>query len=99
MASPRQEAKYIQRQLRTIPVDAIASRVTAWEHDCFWCLVAGELVLVPVNGGIGDSQWDDPSEYALFVRYVAARPERVHHSWESAQAFVRSHFRREEPAA
>jgi hypothetical protein len=90
MSSPQRQSKHIQRQLRTIPVDAIASHVTAWERDGLWCLVGGELMFVPVDGGVGESHWDDPLEYAQFRRYVAAQPERVHDSWESAQAFVRS---------
>jgi hypothetical protein len=92
MPTPQREAKHIQRQLRTIPVYAIAPRLLAEERDGLWCLVAGELEFVPVSG-TSETTWDDPLGYAQFRRYVAARPERVYDSWESAQAFVRSHFR------
>jgi hypothetical protein len=90
MGSPERDWKHIQRRLRTIPVDEVAPRVAAWEQVGLWCLVAGELTLVSPAGARGETTWDDPLEYALFVRYLKARPERIHSTWESAQAFVRS---------
>jgi hypothetical protein len=90
MGSAKRDGKQIQRRLRTIPVDEVAPRVVAWEHGRLWCLVAGELTLVSPAGGRGETTWDDPLEYALFVRYVKTRPERIHSTLESAQAFVRS---------
>ena len=90
MATPQREWKHIQRQLRGIPVDEVGPRVTAWERDGLWCLIAGELTFVPADGGTSESSWSDPLEYAQFVRYVGARPERVHPTHESAVAFVRS---------
>jgi hypothetical protein len=49
-----------------------------------------ELTFVPANGSISETDWDDFLEYAQFVRYVKARPDRVHSSLESALAFVQS---------
>jgi len=53
-----------------------------------WCLVAGSLEFVLADGGTCETDWDDPLEFAQFARFVAARPERVHPSMESARAFV-----------
>jgi len=88
--TPHRAAKHVQRTLRTIPVDAIAPHVAAMEAGGLWCIVAGGLEFVPADGGTCESCWDDPLEHAQFVRYVRARPERVHPSLESARAFVRS---------
>jgi hypothetical protein len=94
MATPQREWKHIQRQLRRIPVDEVGPRVAAWEQSGLWCLVAGELTFVSPAGEMGETSFDDPLEYAQFVRYLTARPERVHATWESAQAFVRSQMTR-----
>jgi hypothetical protein len=92
MTTPQRDWKRIQRQLRAIPVDQIGPRVTAEERDGLWCLIAEQLTFVPVGGGDCETCWDDPLVYAQFVRYVRARPERIHSTRESALAFVRSHF-------
>ncbi len=88
--TPQREAKHVQRALRVIPSDSIASHVAAMESDGLWCIVAGGMVFIPADGGTCETCWDDPLEYAQFVRYVRARPERVHPSPESARAFVQS---------
>jgi hypothetical protein len=63
--------------------------LSATERDGLWCLVASELGFVPADGTTVTC-WDDPVEYALFVRYVQAHPERVHATHEAALQFVRS---------
>jgi hypothetical protein len=88
--TPQRGAKHVQRALRTIPLDAIAPHVAAMESSGLWCIVASGLEFVPADGGTCETSWDDPLEYAQFVRYVRARPERVHSSLELARAFVRS---------
>ena len=88
--TPERAAKHVQRALRSIPVDAVAPHVTAMETDGLWCVVDGWLEFVQAHGGMCETCWDDPLEYAQFERYVRARPERVHPSRESALAFVRS---------
>lgn len=88
--TPRRSAKHVSRALRAIPVDAIAARVMAEETGGLWCIVAGRLDFVSADGGIGETNWDDPLEHAQFVRFVQADQERVHLSWEVALAFVRS---------
>jgi hypothetical protein len=94
MATPQREWKHIQRKLRGIPVDQIGPYVTAWERDGLWCLVAGYLTFVSADGSGGETTFEDPLVDAQFVRYVQARPERVHATYESAQAFVRSRLGR-----
>jgi hypothetical protein len=98
MSTPEREWKNVQRRLRSIPVEDIAGRAAAEERDGLWCLVADELRFVPADGGTCETCWDDPLEYAQFVRWVKARPERVHSTKEAALAFVQSHFERPCPA-
>jgi hypothetical protein len=88
--TPQREWKRIQRQLRGIPTEEIGPVVAAEETDGLWCLVAGDLAFVPVDESTCEVRWDDALVYAQFVRYVQARPERVHSSVESAREFVRS---------
>jgi hypothetical protein len=90
--TPQREAKHVQRALRTIPVDAIAADIAASESpgDGLWCLVGGEVSFVPVHGGRTITDWDDLLAYAQYARWLAAHPERVHESHESAVLFVRS---------
>jgi hypothetical protein len=88
----QRDQKRLERQLRYIPVDAIATVVLAQEREGMWCVVGGGLSFVPGDGSIWDiGPWEgDPLVYAQFERYVRSRSERVHSSWESALAFVRS---------
>jgi hypothetical protein len=88
--SLKRQGKRVLRAIRTIPVEQIAPVVHSGERDGLWCLVADELTIVPAGGGQTVTVWDDPTEYAQFVRYVEAHPERVHPTQESALAFVRS---------
>ena len=90
--TPQRAAKQVQREMRTILVDAIAPSVAAMESGGLWCIVSGGLEFVPADGGTCETCWEDPLEHAQFVRYVRARPERVHPSHESAAEFVRSWF-------
>jgi hypothetical protein len=78
-------------------LEEVAPRVLADERAGMWCLVEGVLQFVPADGGIAVTGWDDMLEYAQFKRYVAARPERVHTSWDSAVEFVRSRLLANEP--
>ncbi len=88
--TPQQEHKRVQRALRTIPVEAIAPAVAAYEAEGtgLWCLVGGDLSFVPTDGGRTVTDWDDALEYAQFRRWVTSRPERVHDTHEAAVAFV-----------
>jgi hypothetical protein len=88
--SQHRAAKHIQRAIRAIPVEQIAPVMAAGERDGMWCLVDGDLSFVPADGGQCITQWDDPVQHALYVRYVLAHPERVHDTHEAAVAFVRS---------
>lgn len=90
MTTPQREAKHIHRQLRTIPVDAIAPAVLAEERDGMWCIVGSELTFVFAKAFTSETTWDDALMLAQFVRYVRSQPERVHSTLESARAFVRS---------
>jgi hypothetical protein len=92
MTTPHRQAKRLQRRLRSIPIEEVAPRVAAEERDGLWCLVDGELMFVPADGSDCITNWDDPMECGQFMRYVAAHPERVHDSRESAVAFVRARF-------
>ncbi len=89
--TPQREDKHVQRAIRKIPINAVTSAVTAWETgDGLWCLVKGELEFVETSGGRSETTWDNPIELALFVRWVQARPERIHPTHGAALAFVRS---------
>jgi hypothetical protein len=90
--TPQREAKHIQRTMRTIAVDAVAPAIAADEAGCggLLCLVNGEVEFIPAHGGTVESTWDDPLAYALYARWLATQPDRVHSSRESAVAFVRS---------
>jgi hypothetical protein len=90
--TPQRDHKRVQRALRTIPMDAPASAIAACEAsgDALWRLVNCEPSLVSPRGGGSETTWDDPVEYALFVRWLQAHPERVHQTFAEAQAFVRS---------
>jgi len=90
MATPQREWKHIQRKLRGIPVEQIAPDVAAMETNGMWCLVAGSLDFVLIDNSSCEVCIDDPLAYGQLVRYVQSHPERVHPSFESAQAFVRS---------
>jgi hypothetical protein len=90
--TPQKEAKRVQRVLRTVPVDSVASAIAGDEAEgnVLWCLVGGLPSLVSVRGGEGITEWDDPLVYAQFVRWLQAHPERVHETGREALAFVRS---------
>jgi hypothetical protein len=90
--TPEREAKHVQRALRTIPLDAIAPDIAVHESqgDGLWCLVAGEVSFVPTDCGRTITCWDWGLAYAQYVRWLAAHPERIHETHESAVAFVRS---------
>jgi hypothetical protein len=88
--TPQQQGKRVQRAIRHIPTEQIAAVVRAMVRDGLWCLVDGELVFVPADGSTYVTNWDDPVEYAQFVRYVLAYPDRVHVNHEEALKFVRS---------
>lgn len=88
----KREGKHVLRAIRSIPVDAIAECIAPQEKDGLYCLVSGVLEFIPADGRICIIGWDDPHEFAQIARYVEARPERVHESLESAQAFVRARF-------
>jgi hypothetical protein len=90
--TPEWNFKRARRALRTVPVDAIAPVIAATESagDGLWCMVAGELSFVPSHGGGTETIWDDALEYAQFVRWVEAHPERIYDTHEAAVAFVRS---------
>lgn len=92
--TPQQDSKRVQRAIRNIPVEQIAPRIAVEEQtqNGMWCLVVDELQFVPTDGGYSVTQWDDPIEFALIVRYVQAHPERIHANHEKAVAFVRSQF-------
>ena len=87
---PQRQGKQVLRANRNIPTEQIAPAVTPTERDGMWCWVAGELVFVTSEGGTAVTDWDDPVEYAQFVRYVQAHPERVHPTPTAALEFVRS---------
>lgn len=89
--TPGRENKRMQRALRTIPVDAVASDISADESrfSGIWCLVDGELLFVLRSGAENVVCWDDPLTHAQYVRWVNAYPERVHKSDAAALAFVR----------
>lgn len=81
------------RTIRSIPVDHVGPEIAAIEGEAqrsVLCLVDGELMWVRADGGESHTVWDDPIEHALYVRWVNARPERAHKTYESALAFVRS---------
>jgi hypothetical protein len=42
------------------------------------------------DGGQGVTEWCDDLVYAQYARWIRARPERVHETYESAVAFVRA---------
>jgi hypothetical protein len=88
----RHEGKRVTRAIRSIPLDAIAPDILAWEAagNGLWCLVAGRVSFVTVDGGHTETDWDDPLTHAGYVRWLAAHPERVHDTHEAAIAFVRS---------
>ena len=93
--TPEQENKQIERKLRTIPVEAIASMVAAEEAgmQAVICLVGDGPDFVRSEGPPRQSEttWDfDPLEHAQIVRWLRAHPERVHPTYESAVAFVRA---------
>ena len=90
MSTPQQEWKRLERRLRYIPVEQVAAEVAAEERDGMWCLVGGGLSFIPADGGTCETSWSDMTQYAMFERYVAAHPERVHATIESARAFVRA---------
>jgi len=71
-----------------VPVEEIAARVAAEERDGLWCLVGAGLTFVPADGATCETSWTDMERHALFERYVAAHPERVHPTMEAARAFV-----------
>lgn len=85
------EHKRMQRRLRTIPVEAIAPTIVAYEASrrCLLCLVANGLEFVRIDGIRGETTWDDDFEHAQIVRWMLAHPERVHSTYEAALAFVR----------
>jgi len=92
--TPQQEDKQIERKLRAIPVDAIASVVAEEEAgmQAVICLVGDLPDFVRPEGQHQRSEttWDfDPLEHAQIVRWLRAHPERVHPNYESAVAFVR----------
>ena len=93
--TPQREHKRMQRALRTIPVDAVASAITGDEEagDALWCLVDGMASLVTVRsggGGGGETTFCDPLVHAQFVRWLQNHPDRVHSTYALALAFVRS---------
>jgi len=98
--TPQREAKHFQRALRTVPLDAITPDIAASESpsDGLWCLVGGEVSFVPAHGGRTVTEWDDPLYYAQYHRWLAAHPERVHDTHESAVAFVQSRLGQTGPA-
>jgi hypothetical protein len=94
--SLEREAKRVQRAIRNIPVEAIAPAIAAGEQEGLgvWCLVDRQLLFISPNGGETLVDWDDPVEFAQYVRYLEAHPERVHQTHTSALAFVRSRLGR-----
>ena len=93
--TPEQENKQIERKLRTLPVEAIASMVAAEEAGMLAviCLVGDCPDFVRSEGPprLGETTWDfDPLEHAQIIRWLRAHPERVHPTYESALAFVRA---------
>src|SRR5262245_656008 len=91
MGTPQRQWKHLERRLRKIPVEQIASSVAAFEREGrgLWCIVAGELVFVTANSNT-ETTWDDELGYAQIDRYVRSQPGRVHPTLESAREFVRS---------
>lgn len=85
------EHKRVQRRLRTIPVEAIAQSIQAYEASgqCLLCLVANDLEFVGINGLKSETTWDDALEYAQLVRWIQTHPERIHSTFQAALAFVR----------
>lgn len=91
--TPEQEQKQIERKLRTIPVEAIASTITEEESgmQAVICLVGDWPEFVHPVRSQGETTWDfDPLEFAQIIRWLRTHPERVHPTYESAQAFVRT---------
>jgi len=89
--SERRDGKHVTRAIRNIPVDQVGPEIIAEEgDDGRWCMVAGELTFVMANGRSTETTWDDPVKFALYIRYVQKRPERIHPNHESALAFARS---------
>ena len=81
--TPEREDKQIERKLRTIPVEAIASMVAAEEAamQAVICLVGEWPQFVGPEGRHRESEttWDfDPLEHAQIARWLRAHPERVH---------------------
>jgi|SRR6516165_8062749 hypothetical protein len=89
-----QLGKRVLRKLRTIPIDSIASEIRASEseRDGLWCLVAGVVSWVRVDGKGTTVEWCDDLIYAQYARWLKVHPERVHDSQESAVSFVRAHL-------
>jgi hypothetical protein len=89
--TPKRHDKRVKRALRRMPLEAIAPEIAASESsgEALWCLVAGEVTLVPADGGHTITQWDDALQFAQYAGWLAAHPERVHDIHESAVAFVR----------
>jgi hypothetical protein len=86
----KREAKHVERAIRTVPINEIASAVHSDERTGLWCIVDGKVEWVPVTGGRTETTWDDAVELALYYRYLLTIPERVHDTHESAVAFVRA---------
>jgi hypothetical protein len=89
--TPQREEKRVQRAIRVIPLDVVASAIAGDEAggDALWCLVDNVASLVSVHG-VGETLWDDPTIHALYVRWLQAHPERVHQTAEAALAYVRA---------
>ena len=88
--TPEREQKRIQRALRKIPVDSVASAIAEDEAagDVVWCLVGGAASLITVRGGKGETTFCDEIVHAQFVRWLQTHPERVHETAEAAVEFV-----------
>jgi hypothetical protein len=94
VSSPERLQKHTRRRHRGIAADEVAPRIAAEQRNGLWCLGANDLQFVAVAGTTSEPCWDDPLDYALFLRWVQAHPERVHGTPKAALAFVRSHFGR-----
>jgi len=90
--TPEQEHKQIERRLRSIPIEAIATVVAEMETGtgAIICLIDKRLEFVsPIAGERFETTWDDPLECAQIVRWLRAHSERVHQTYDSALVFVR----------
>src|SRR5262245_61415779 len=96
MTSPQREWRHLQRRMRGIPVEQIATFVASFENDGCWCLVSGDLVFVQSHVSDCEITLDDELVYAQLLRYVQSQPERIHPTLESAREFVRSQLSRGE---